>query len=40
MNLLDEVTTLSTVVDYEGTRMISNAFRNDRRYTFLARFNF
>ncbi|MBY6015041.1 TonB-dependent receptor [Qipengyuania gaetbuli] len=40
VNLLDEVTTLSTVVDYEGTRMISNAFRNDRRYTFLARFNF
>ncbi|MBX7514544.1 TonB-dependent receptor [Qipengyuania sp. GH38] len=40
VNLLDEVTKLSTVVDYDGTRFISNAFRNDRRYTFLARFNF
>lgn len=40
VNLLDEVTTLSTVVDYDGTRVTSAAFRNDRRFTFLARFNF
>ena len=40
VNLLDEVTKLSTVVDFEGTRVLSHAFRNDRRYTFLARFDF
>ncbi|NVD45285.1 TonB-dependent receptor [Qipengyuania atrilutea] len=40
VNLLDEVTKLSTVVDYDGTRVISNAFRNDRRFTFIARFAF
>ena len=40
MNLLDQVTKLSTVIDYDGTRVLSAAFRNDRRYTFLARFNF
>ena len=40
VNLLDEVTKLSTVLDYDGTRAISAAFRNDRRYTFIARFNF
>ncbi|OZA94662.1 MAG: TonB-dependent receptor [Erythrobacter sp. 34-65-8] len=40
VNLLDEVTKLSTLVDYDGTRVLSAAFRNDRRYTFLARFNF
>ncbi|QZD93474.1 TonB-dependent receptor [Qipengyuania xiapuensis] len=40
VNLLDEVTQLSTVVDYDGTRVNSAAFRNDRRYTFIARFNF
>ena len=40
VNLLDEVTTLSTVLDYDGTRVTSAAFRNDRRYTFIARFNF
>ena len=40
VNLLDEVTKLSTKVDYDGTRPISAAFRNDRRYTFIARFNF
>ena len=40
VNLLDEVTRLSNQVDYEGTRAISAAFRNDRRYTFLARFAF
>ena len=40
VNLLDEVTQLSTVVDYDGTRVDSAGFRNDRRYTFIARFNF
>ena len=40
VNLLDEVTKLSTVVDFDGTRVLTAAFRNDRRYTFLARFNF
>jgi TonB-dependent receptor len=40
VNLLDETTRLSTVIDYDGTRPISAVFRNDRRYTFIARFNF
>ena len=40
VNLLDEVTNLSTVIDYDGTRVRSASFRNDRRYTFIARFNF
>lgn len=40
VNLLDSVTKLSTVVDYDGTRVLSHAFRNDRRFTFLARFDF
>lgn len=40
VNLLDSLTKLSNVVDYEGTRVLSAAFRNDRRYTFLARFSF
>jgi TonB-dependent receptor len=40
VNLLDETTELSTVIDYDGTRPISAVFRNDRRYTFIARFAF
>ena len=40
VNLLDEVTKLSTAVNFDGDRVISNAFRNDRRYTFIARFAF
>lgn len=40
VNLLDETTQLSTVVDYDGTRPLSAVFRNDRRYTFIARFAF
>ena len=40
VNLLDETTRLSTIIDYDGTRPISAVFRNDRRYTFIARFNF
>jgi len=40
VNLLDEVTVTSQVVDFDGTRITRSAFRNDRRYTFLARFDF
>lgn len=40
VNLLDEVTETSQVVDFSGTRVTRSAFRNDRRYTFLARFDF
>ncbi|WP_379920906.1 TonB-dependent receptor [Erythrobacter sp. R86502] len=40
VNLLDETTELSTVVDFDGTRTTSAVFRNDRRFTFIARFNF
>jgi TonB-dependent receptor len=40
VNLLDEVTRTSQVVDYDGTRVRRSAFRNDRRYTLLARFDF
>jgi TonB-dependent receptor len=40
VNLLDEVTRTSQVIDFSGTRATRSAFRNDRRYTFLARFDF
>jgi len=40
VNLLDEVTRTSQVVDFSGTRFTRSAFRNDRRFTFLARFDF
>ncbi|AWW75603.1 TonB-dependent receptor [Erythrobacter sp. KY5] len=40
VNLLDEVTETSQVVDFDGTRITRSAFRNDRRFTFLARFDF
>ena len=40
VNLLDEVTETSQIVDFDGTRFTRSAFRNDRRYTFLARFSF
>ena len=40
VNLLDEVTRTSQVIDFDGTRLTRNAFRNDRRFTFLARFDF
>ncbi len=40
VNLLDEVTETSQVVDFSGTRITRSAFRNDRRFTFLARFDF
>jgi len=40
VNLLDEVTQTSQVIDFDGTKVSRSAFRNDRRYTFLARFEF
>ncbi|MEG3153868.1 TonB-dependent receptor [Sphingomonas sp. RB1R13] len=40
VNLLDEVTRTSQVIDFKGTRATRSAFRNDRRYTVLARFDF
>ena len=40
VNLLDEVTRTSQVIDFDGTRVTRSAFRNDRRYTFLVRFDF
>jgi len=40
VNLLDSVTRTSQVVDFKGTRVTRSAFRNDRRFTFLARFDF
>lgn len=40
VNLLDEVTRTSQVIDFDGTRITRSAFRNDRRFTFLARFDF
>lgn len=40
VNLLDEVTRTSQVVDFDGTRATRSAFRNDRRFTFLTRFDF
>ncbi len=40
VNLLDEVTQTSQVIDFDGTRVRRSAFRNDRRFTFTARFDF
>ncbi|MEO0058050.1 MAG: hypothetical protein RIT17_1523 [Pseudomonadota bacterium] len=40
VNLLDEVFETSQVIDFDGTRVQRSAFRNDRRFTFLARFDF
>ena len=40
VNLLDEVTRTSQVVNFDGLRVPRSAFRNDRRYTFIARFDF
>lgn len=40
VNLLDEVTQTSQVIDFNGTKATRSAFRNDRRFTFLARFEF
>ena len=40
VNLTDEVFRTSQVIDFDGTRVQRSAFRNDRRFTFLARFDF
>ncbi|HET9510142.1 MAG TPA: hypothetical protein VFO80_03250, partial [Sphingomonas sp.] len=40
VNLLDEVTRTTQVIDFDGNRVTRSAFRNDRRYTFLVRFDF
>ena len=40
VNLLDAVTRTTQVIDFDGTRLTRSAFRNDRRFTFLARFDF
>lgn len=40
VNLLDEVTETSQVVDFSGTRITRSAFRNDRRFSVLGRFSF
>jgi TonB-dependent receptor len=40
VNLLDEITRTSQVVDFDGTRFTRSAFRNDRRFSFIARFDF
>jgi TonB-dependent receptor len=40
VNLLDEITETSQVLGFDGTRMPRSYFRNDRRYTVSARFNF
>jgi hypothetical protein len=40
VNLLDEVTQTSQVIDFKGTRVTRSAFRNDRRFTLMARVDF
>lgn len=40
VNILDEVTKTSYLVDFDNTQFIRSAFRNDRRFTFLARWDF
>ncbi|ESQ88180.1 TonB-denpendent receptor [Asticcacaulis sp. AC460] len=40
VNLLDEVTQTSQVIDFSGTRVTRSAFRNDRRFTFMVRFDY
>jgi TonB-dependent receptor len=40
VNLLDEVTQTSQVVDFNQTRLTRSAFRNDRRITVVGRFSF
>lgn len=40
VNLLDEVTQTTQVVDFNQTRMTRSAFRNDRRITVVGRFSF
>jgi len=40
VNLLDEVTKTYQIIDFEGTSIPRSSFRNDRRFSFLARFDF
>ncbi len=40
VNLLDEVTQTTQVVDFNQTRLTRSAFRNDRRLTVVGRFSF
>jgi TonB-dependent receptor len=40
VNLLDEVIKTSQIIDYDGTTFPRSAFRNDRRFTLVARFTF
>jgi TonB-dependent receptor len=40
VNLLDEVTSTTQIVDFGGTRMPRSAFRNDRRFTIVGRFSY
>jgi TonB-dependent receptor len=39
-NITDEVIQTSQVIDYDGTQFPRSAFRNDRRYTLVARFKY
>ena len=38
VNILDEVSQTSQVIDFDGSRYPRSAFRNDRRFTLSARF--
>ncbi|MEM9401361.1 MAG: TonB-dependent receptor [Pseudomonadota bacterium] len=40
VNLLDEVTQTSQIIDFDGTQVRRSSFRNDRRFTLAARFTF
>lgn len=40
VNLLDEVTQTTQVIDFAGTRSTRSSFRNDRRFTLVARFEY
>ena len=40
VNILDEVIKTSQIIDYDGTTYPRSAFRNDRRFTLVARFEF
>jgi TonB-dependent receptor len=40
VNLLDEVVKTSQIIDYAGTTFQRSAYRNDRRFTLVTRFEF
>jgi TonB-dependent receptor len=40
VNITDEVTQTSQIIDFDGTRFPRSAYRNDRRYTLAVRFEF